>query len=55
MTTQNWQEPAEPGTENLAIQNSQTATGHASTGSSSTTTAAKDEAKNVAKEGASAG
>lgn len=55
MTTQNWQEPAAPGTENLAIQNSQTATGYTSTGSSSSMTAAKDEAKNVAKEGASAG
>jgi hypothetical protein len=54
MTTQNWQDPAAPGTENLAIQNSQTATGYAPT-TQSATTAAKDEAKNVAKEGASAG
>lgn len=48
MTTQNWQEPATFGTGNLAVQQGEAA------GSSSTAAAAKDEAKDVAREGAGA-
>ena len=48
MTTQNWQEPATLGTENLAVQETEL------TGSRSTASTAKDEAKDVAREGAGA-
>ncbi|MCG2620840.1 hypothetical protein LVY72_02805 [Arthrobacter sp. I2-34] len=48
MTTQNWQEPATLGTENLAVQETEL------TGSPSAASTAKDEAKDVAREGAGA-